>query len=291
MPQRTGPWQVSPQQSGKSPVQNSSPPVDTQPVMPAVPPMVVVPQIPQQTVIPQQPQSRCEERFQRLEQGLRSTNEEVAKQKKEIESQKQEIDKAIAAILANLTAIEKKMMTPQDVANLIQSDPAIQETLRGPEGRQGLRGATGPIGPTGATGAIGPTGATGATGATGEAGPAVDTDKLVKTIVAQVIAQLGDINTSPDVESHLVLVASKKADYWTRLEGVYKRAEGYYGNLRFKEPPTDVDIGPLPLLVAYNNGVAVKKFVGYRNVEEALTAIVRGEFSLNPFLKESTNGS
>jgi hypothetical protein len=44
------------------------------------------------------------------------------------------------------------------------------------------------------------------------------------------------------------------------------------------EPPGDRNIGPLPIMVAYQGGSPAKSFVGLRAVEDALTAITRGDY-------------
>jgi hypothetical protein len=78
--------------------------------------------------------------------------------------------------------------------------------------------------------------------------------------------------------SHMVLIAPKSADYWTRLSGEYDKATSYYSMLRHIEPPTDRNIGPMPVLVAYNGGKPAKSWTGLRDVSQALTNIVRGDF-------------
>jgi hypothetical protein len=76
----------------------------------------------------------------------------------------------------------------------------------------------------------------------------------------------------------MVLIAPKSADYWTRLSGEYDKATSYYSMLRHIEPPTDRNIGPMPVLVAYNGGKPAKSWTGLRDVSQALTNIVRGDF-------------
>ena len=83
--------------------------------------------------------------------------------------------------------------------------------------------------------------------------------------------------------SHMVLVAPSNAEYWPRLGDEFSRARDYYDSLRHIEPPTDRDIGQMPLLVAYQDGKPVRSWVGLRNVSEALSRIVRGEMDATIF--------
>lgn len=90
--------------------------------------------------------------------------------------------------------------------------------------------------------------------------------------------------------SHLVLIAPKDAAYWPRLEDGLRRAQAYYANIKHREPPADVDLGPMPFLVAYQNGQAARTYSGLREVEVALTAITRGDFDAFLF-KEAGNAT
>jgi hypothetical protein len=74
------------------------------------------------------------------------------------------------------------------------------------------------------------------------------------------------------------LVTPAKAEYAVRLADEIKRAQDHYNGLRVVEPPADRNIGPLPIIVAYQGGSPAKSFVGLRAVEDALTAIARGDY-------------
>lgn len=91
--------------------------------------------------------------------------------------------------------------------------------------------------------------------------------------------------------SHLVLIMPKDAAYYKRMEGWVRQAQDHYNGLRVVEPPTDRDIGELPVLVAYQGGSPAKMFKGTRKVEAALAAITRGEFDAFLFPKGETDGT
>lgn len=91
----------------------------------------------------------------------------------------------------------------------------------------------------------------------------------------------GDPAQPPDVDdsiSHMVLIADSNGEYWPRLSQQYETAKAYYSHIKFLEPPTDKNIGPIPLLVLYKDGKPIQKHVGLRAVADALSAIIRGEF-------------
>jgi len=58
----------------------------------------------------------------------------------------------------------------------------------------------------------------------------------------------------------------------------FDSAKEHYAGLKHVEAPTDVYVGPLPILVAYRNGVPARTWKGEREVSTALTQITRGEF-------------
>lgn len=79
--------------------------------------------------------------------------------------------------------------------------------------------------------------------------------------------------------SHLVLVISEFSDDYARLKRNIETAQQRYNGLKVVEPPLDRNIGPLPVLVAYKQGGAsARVFKGPREVDGALTSIIRGEF-------------
>lgn len=146
-------------------------------------------------------------------------------------------------------------LTPEHLASMtaailqqLQSDPAFLDAARGPQGPPG------------------------------EPGASVDMEALVSRIEALEQRGVPETGGAGAEWSHLVLLASDRADYWRRLQGDLQRAQGYYHQLRHLEPPADRDVGPLPLLVAYSDGKAVRSWVGLRNVTQAFSSISRGEF-------------
>jgi len=136
--------------------------------------------------------------------------------------------------------------TPQEIVEVIKNDSEAIQLLKGDKGDRGEKGVKGDPGGPGEPGSTLP----------------------------------------PSGISHMVLVADKKGDYWNRLSDQYEKAKTYYNQIRYKEPPTDQNIGVIPLLVAYSDGKPVKKFVGLRSVEETLSSIIRGEFNLISIEKE-----
>uniref|UniRef100_A0A6M3K5J6 Putative trypsin-like peptidase domain containing protein n=1 Tax=viral metagenome TaxID=1070528 RepID=A0A6M3K5J6_9ZZZZ len=136
--------------------------------------------------------------------------------------------------------------TPQEIVEVIKNDSETIQLLKGDKGDRGEKGVKGDPGGPGEPGSTLP----------------------------------------PSGISHMVLVADKKGDYWNRLSDQYEKAKTYYNQIRYKEPPTDQNIGVIPLLVAYSDGIPVKKFVGLRSVEETLSSIIRGEFNLISIEKE-----
>jgi len=155
----------------------------------------------------------------------------------------------------------------------------------------------GPAGANGADGAMGPPGQDGqitaehlaaisqalkndqefiakTTGPPGRDGTPADVNALATEVLAI-------LRTNQEIEpnwSHLVVVASQEAEYWDRLNSQIDKAQDYYHRLRVIEPPDDKDIGPLPVMVAYNKGKPIRDWSGYRNVTDALHRITRGDF-------------
>lgn len=176
------------------------------------------------------------------------------------------------------------------VTERIMLDPAPLVGPPGPAGSEGPAGPAGPVGP------VGPAGPAGPAGSDAELSPeviAAMTAAIIQTLkndeqfLAAVTGPQGPPGATPESEppgaaqpewSHLVLIASSDASYWTRMSQDLQRSQGYYHRLRHVEPPADRNIGALPVLVAYRDGKPVTNWTGERNVSTALNRIARGEF-------------
>ena len=194
----------------------------------------------------------------------------------------------------------------QALATVLKTDPAFIAACKGDPGPAG---PTGPIGEVGLAGDPGPPGPPGSPGLPGPPGQdAVLTTNHLAAITAAIIDRLkndeqfvasvvgppgpagpvgppgADGQVAPPLDnaesawSHLVLLADETASYWPRLKGEYEVAKGYYHQLREVSPPEDRDVGPLPLLVAYQGGKPVKSWSGQREVAQAFSKITRGEY-------------
>jgi len=185
----------------------------------------------------------------------------------------------------------------------LKNDPEFMASAKGDEGPQGPEGPEGPEGPAGSDGQDGQDAQLTPEHLATMTAAIIQTLKGDEEFLASVTGPPGDVTTvdlSPLIAriealeqstatvpvggeaqaewSHLVLLASQNADYWSRLSGEYERALGYYHQLKHLEPPTDSDVGPLPLLVAYSGGKAVKSWVGLRNVSQAFSSLSRGDY-------------
>ena len=139
------------------------------------------------------------------------------------------------------------------VANILKNDPEFIAKTKGEPGQDGQPGPQGEPGPPGDT------------------------------------PELPPINNSESTWSHLVLIAPSESEYWYRLKYDYEKAEDYYNQIRHVEPPTDRNIGPMPLLVAYSGGKPVKNWIGLRDVSQALNYITRGEYDDFLYAQNSDN--
>jgi hypothetical protein len=144
----------------------------------------------------------------------------------------------LAAIVATLT-------------DQLKNDPVFVAKTTGPQGEPGLPGSSGPPGED----------------------AEFDVDEL-----AQKVALILNGDSEESGWSHIVVVAPKGAEYWNRLDSDIQRARDYWHRLRWVPPPDNIDIGPLPVMVAYSNGIPVRNWAGLRGVEDALSRITRGEF-------------
>lgn len=113
----------------------------------------------------------------------------------------------------------------------------------------------------------------------------VDYDALLAKMKADkafllAIAALVNVESPHDKSvDHMVLVADSKADYWSRLGDEYERARNYFSAFRLAPPPTTFS-EPMPQLVLYRDGNPIKRYIGLREVSEALQKVYRGEFAL-----------
>jgi len=190
------------------------------------------------------------------------------------------------------------------VLERLRSDPSGFVGPPGPQGPPGLQGDSGPPGERGERGEQGPAGA-----------DAELTSEHLAAMTAAIIQQLkGDDSflvsvqgppgppgpsgpsgiDAPLVESestwsHLVLLADSTAEYWPRLVVEFDKAQGYYHQFKHLEPPTDRNVGPLPLVVAYSGGKPVRNWVGLRDVSQALSNVARGEFDEFLLTKGASN--
>jgi hypothetical protein len=141
--------------------------------------------------------------------------------------------------------------------------------FKGPPGQDGQDGKDGQDGQPGKDGAPGQDGLPGP-------GP---TDEQILAAVEAWFASNPPPTVQPPVAgwSHLVLVYPKTASYARRLEDNLKRAREHWSHIRTAEPP-EYAVGEIPALVAYSTGKADRVWRGLRQVEEALTAMTRGEF-------------
>ena len=162
---------------------------------------------------------------------------------------------------AEVTTDQLTAMTAAIIQNLKSDEDFITATT-GPVGPPGPPGLPGPIGPAGPQGPEGPPGQP-----------------------AQIEPPITDSTAD---WSHLVLIAPSGSDYWYRLKPEYDKAASHYKMIRHIEPPTDRNIGPLPVLVAYSGGKPVKSWISLRDVSQALNKIVRGEY--DDFLFAADNG-
>lgn len=163
---------------------------------------------------------------------------------------------------AELTTDHIAAMTAAIIQTL-KADQEFIDATTGPAGLEGLQGVDGQQGPVGPAGQAGPAGPEGPAGPAGEPGQTPD---------------LPDLPDSETGWSHLVLIAPTQSEYWYRLEYDYNKATTHYNMIRHVEPPTDRNIGPMPVLVAYSGGKPAKSWIGLRDVSQALNKIVRGEY-------------
>jgi hypothetical protein len=172
----------------------------------------------------------------------------------------------------------------QKIVDLLKQDDEFLSKVKGKDGKDGVDGQAGLPGADGKDAEVTTDQVSAMTAAI------IQYLKADKDFIAATTGPAGKdgkdgvAGTTPDIPpttngwSHMVLIAPKNADYWTRLSGEYDKATSYYSMLRHIEPPTDRNIGPMPVLVAYNGGKPAKSWTGLRDVSQALTNIVRGDY-------------
>ena len=106
-----------------------------------------------------------------------------------------------------------------------------------------------------------------------------DTDAIVKTVMATIEERLHTHESEDPVSqvSHLVLVTNHYAEYWGELRELLEEARDHYARIELVSPKADV--GPLPVLVAYQDGSPVWKAVGLEKVKTALLQVANDSFS------------
>lgn len=125
-----------------------------------------------------------------------------------------------------------------------------------------------------------PIGKDGTPGAPGPPGDVVDLSEQLAALELRLRSLEELISTpsppQPGKESHIVIVADQKADYWPRLSGEIERAKGYYSAIRTAPPPSFSTV--LPQLVVYVEGKPSYVSKGVYQVSSDLSRMVRGEF-------------
>lgn len=192
----------------------------------------------------------------------------------------------------------KPQTVPEIVDELIAAMKADKELILALQGKQGdpgpkgEKGEKGDPGPSGEAGPQGPKGEKGDTGPQGERGPqglpgekgdpgSIDgiQDALDRIELRLAALEGGVQQPAPTAAwSHLALLVDKSADYWPRLSSEFERAKGYYAHLKVVDSQSGLDIGPLPLMVAYHDGKPVRDWRGVRDVSDALNSLSRGEY-------------
>ncbi len=170
--------------------------------------------------------------------------------------------------------------TPKPAA--IDMDELIEKLVEklAEDGRfRGPAGSDGADGEPGADGRDGEPGRDGVDGEPGADGPGPTDEQILAAVIAYFEDHPVHPPTYPPLSgwSHLVLVYPKSASYARRLEDTLRRAQEHYSLILTAEPP-QYEVGEIPALVAYADGKADKVWRGLRQVEEALTAMTRGDF-------------
>lgn len=97
----------------------------------------------------------------------------------------------------------------------------------------------------------------------------IDLDLIASKVVVQAPAQ----NNQPTI--HAVLVADQTQGYWTALKPQVDLAKSQHSGIRVVPEP-DMEVGLLPRLVIYRDGVVVKQYGGYAQVVSGLHAFSQG---------------
>ena len=125
----------------------------------------------------------------------------------------------------------------------------------------------------------------GPAGKDGKDGGACDEEKIAAAVLAKIdyakIASMVKVNTpappAVNSEKHIVIVADQKASYWMRLSGEIATAQQSYLGIEVAAKPP-FDVGPMPQIIQYENGIPKVLGKGTHGVSEVLSRIARGEF-------------
>ena len=110
----------------------------------------------------------------------------------------------------------------------------------------------------------------------------IDIDEIVNIV----LNRIGD-NTSPppsggggvSSERHFVVIANPDARYFTNLAKDVESTKGHFDAIELIEPPTDRNVGTLPMIVLYVDGTPAFASRGTSQVDRMLSRIRRGEFN------------
>lgn len=150
------------------------------------------------------------------------------------------------------------------IAAAIVEKMASDPRFKGPKGDKGEAGPAGPPGK--------------------DAGP-VDEEHIAALVLAKIdyakIAGMVKVNApvppAVNSEKHIVVVADKNAGYWARLGGEVATAQQSYRGIEIADKPP-FDVGPMPQIIQYENGIPRVLGKGQHDVSEVLSRLARGEF-------------
>lgn len=92
-------------------------------------------------------------------------------------------------------------------------------------------------------------------------------------IAAKVNAKSGPSNAP--ARRHAVLITERSKSYWDSLSTLVQRAQTRYAGIRVADKP-EFEVGPMPFLAVYENGVPIKQYRGLDEVSRKLTEISEG---------------
>lgn len=158
------------------------------------------------------------------------------------------------------------------------------------QGGDKLRGPAGPVGPAGKDGKDGVAGRDGEPGK--NADPKAIADAVSKSLpideIAAKAAALIDLDliaskvvipvnppTNQPVRRHAVLITERSKAYWDSLSVIVSKAQTRYAGIKVADKP-ESEIGPMPFLAVYQNGVPVEQYRGLDEVARKLTEVSEG---------------